>query len=212
VTDDVDVRGDVVLRIAPRRSLLVSALASILVVLLPVSALLYWFAIPRGQAVFVAIAQAIVVGAAITILLRQLTVDTVVTETELRGRGIFSPMVRVPLDRIVSVVTVPTYLGQAPEPVKQLLVRDAAGRRLYRLRGNYWHPGDLQKVAAALPVATTVVTEPMSVKEFYAAYPGSAYWFENRPLLMAGMLAVVIAVCVSVAMGVMQLLDMPIMG
>ena len=203
---------DVELRIVPRRSLLVTAFASILVVLLPVSALLYWFAIPRGQGYYVAIAQAFVVGAALVILLRQLTLDTVVTRSELRGQGIFSPMVRVPRERIANVVIVPTWVGQSPEAVKQLLVRDAEGRRLFRLRGNYWQPGDLQKVADALQVPVTNVAEPMSPKEFYTAYPGSEYWFENKPAVVALLLALVIAVCVGLAIGVMSLLAIPIMG
>ena len=203
---------DTVLRIVPRRSLLVSALVSTLAVVLPVSALFFWFAIPRGQAIFVVLALGIIIVAAFGVLLRQLCVDTVITATELRGRGIFSPMVRVPLDRIASVTLVPSYVGQAPEPVTQLLVRDADGHRLFRLRGNYWHPGDLRKVASALPVATTTVSEPMTLPEFYAAYPGSAYWFENKPWVTVALFAVVIAVCVGIAIGVMRLLDMPIMG
>jgi hypothetical protein len=203
------VTDDIVLRIAPRRSLLVSALVSSLAVVIPVSTLFFWFAIPRGQAIFVVLAIAILVVAALAILLRQLCVDTVVTATELRGRGIFSPMVRVPLESISSVTLVPSYLGQAAEPVTQLLVRDADGNRLFRLRGNYWHPGDLRKVANALPVATTIITEPMTIREFYAAYPGSAYWFENRPWVTVALFAVVVAACVGIALGVMRLLDMP---
>ena len=203
---------DIVLRIAPRRSLMVSALVSTLAIVLPVSVLFFWFAIPRGQAIFVVLALALIVVAAAGVLLRQLGVDTVVTTTELRGRGIFSPMVRVPLERIASVVLVPSYVGQAPEPVTQLLVRDAQSRRLFRLRGNFWYPGDLRKVASALPVATTIVAEPMTLPEFYAAYPGSSYWFEDRPWVTVALCAVVVAVCVGIAIGVMRLLDMPIMG
>jgi hypothetical protein len=206
------VTDDIVLRIVPRRSLLVSTLVSTLAVVLPVSALFFWFAIPRGQGIFVVLALAIIIAAALAVLLRQLTVDTVLTSTELRGRGIFSPMVRVPLDKIASVVIVPTYVGQAPEPVVQLLIRDAAGRRLFRLRGNYWHPGDLRKVANALPGATTSVAEPMTLPEFFTAYPSSAYWFENRPWVTVILFAIVIAICVAIAVGVMRLLDMPIMA
>lgn len=199
-------------RIAPRRSLLVSALVSILVVLVPVSALLYWFAIPRGQALWVAVVQVIVVVVGLALMWRQLTVDTVVARDELRGRGIFSPMVRVPLEKIAAVDVVPVYVGQSPETVPQLLVRDAEGRRLFRLRGTFWHSRDLTKVADALPVPARVAREPISIAEFFAAYPGSAYWFENRPWLMAGLLAVIIVACIGVACAVMTLLGMPIMG
>jgi hypothetical protein len=206
------VTDDTVVRIVPRRSLLVSALVSIVLVLLPVSAVLYWFAIPRGQGFWVAVAQGIVVVASFALLLRQLTVDTVVADGELRGRGIFSPMERVPLSTIARVDLVPVYVGQSPETVPQLLVRDAAGARLFRLRGTFWHPGDLDKIADALPVPTRVAPEPMSHAEFFAAYPGSAYWFENRPWLVAGLLAAVIAICIGIAVGVMTLLGMPIMA
>jgi hypothetical protein len=206
------VTDDTAVRIAPRRSLLVSALVSILLVLLPVSAVLYWFAIPRGQGVWVAVAQAVVVVASFALLARQLTVDTVVADGELRGRGIFSPMERVPLEKIAQVDMVPVYVGQSPETVPQLLIRDADGTRLFRLRGTYWHTGDLDTIAAALPVEARVASEPMSHAEFFAAYPGSAYWFENRPWLVAGMVAVVAAVAIAVAIGVMTLLGMPVMG
>jgi hypothetical protein len=206
VTDQTSVR------ITPRRSLLVSALVSIIVVLVPVSAVLYWFAIPRGQGLWITLMQAIVVGAAVTLLLRQLTVDTVVADGELRGRGIFSPMVRVPLEQIASVDIVPVYVGQSPETVPQLLVRDAAGRRLFRLRGIFWHAQDIAKITEALPVPARVASEPMSAAEFFAAYPGSAYWFENRPWLTTGLLALVVALCIGIAVAIMMLLGMPIMA
>jgi hypothetical protein len=201
-----------VVRIVPRRSLLVSALVSIVVVLVPVSAVLYWFAIPRGQGPWIALMQAVVIGASLTLLARQLTVDTVVADGELRGRGIFSPMVRVPLDKIATVDVVHVYVGQSPETVPQLLVRDAEGRRLFRLRGTFWHARDLTKIIDALPVPARIAPEPMSFAEFFAAYPGSAYWFENRPWLMAGLLAAVILACIAIGVGVMILLGMPIMA
>jgi hypothetical protein len=201
-----------VVRIVPRRSLLVTALVSIVVVLVPVSAVLYWFAIPRGQAMWIALMQAIVIGISLALLARQLTVDTVVADGELRGRGIFSPMVRVPLEKIASVDVVPVYVGQSPETVPQLLVRDAEGRRLFRLRGTFWHARDLTKITDALPVPARIASEPMSFAEFFAAYPGSAYWFENRPWLMAGLLAAVIIACIAIGVGVMVLLGMPIMA
>lgn len=203
---------DVVLRIVPRRSLLISALVSGLVVAVPLCVLFFWFAIPRGQAYYVLMGLYIVIVAGLAMLFRQLSVDTIVTATELRGRGIFSPLVRVPLDQIATVTLVPTYVGQASEPVNQLLVRDADGRRLYRMRGNYWYPGDLRRVANVLPAIPTVVAEPMTLREFWAAYPGSAYWFENRPWLTVGLFLAVIALCVGLAIGVMHLLEMPIMA
>lgn len=208
----MSVTDQTTLRIVPRRSLLVSALVSIIVVVVPVSAVLYWFAIPRGQGPWIGLMQAIVVVVGLILMWRQLTVDTVVADGELRGRGIFSPMVRVPLEQIATVDVVPTYVGQSAETVPQVLVRDADGRRLFRLRGNFWHAQDLTTLTEALPVPAHVATEPMSLPEFFAAYPGSAYWFENRPWLMAGLLAIVIAACIGIGVAIMVLLGMPIMA
>ncbi len=198
-------------RIVPRRSLLVSGFVSILVVLVPVSAVLYWFAIPRGQGLWVLLVQGIVVVIAFALMFRQLHLTTVVAEGELRGNGIFTPTVRVPFERIATVDLVPVYVGQSTESAIQLLVRDADGRRLFRLRGNFWRPGDLERIAEALPVAATDSAHPMSHSEFFAAYPGSAYWFENRPWLVGGLLVVIIAAAIGVAVGVMTLLGMPMM-
>lgn len=198
-------------RVVPRRSLVVTAFVSIVVVLVPVSGVLYWFAIPRGQAASVAVAQAVVIALSFVMLARQLSIDTVVADGQLRGRGIFSPMVRVPLDRIASVDLVEVYVGQSPETVPQLLVRDADGRRLYRLRGSFWYPGDLEKVAEALPVPVRRAPEALPLAEFFEIYPGSAYWFENRPALVSALVLAVAATGIAIAVGIMILIGMPIM-
>jgi hypothetical protein len=137
-------------------------------------------------------------------------VHSAVSESELFGNGIFTPMVRVPLDRIASVLLVETYVGQAPEAVTQLLVRDAAGRRLFRMRGNFYEDGALQKIAAALPVTPTVVSEPVNLTDFFRSYPGSAYWFEHRPILRIVVFIVALVAALAIAAWVMTILGMPL--
>jgi hypothetical protein len=190
--------------------MLVTATLSIVLVMLPVFGVLYWFAYEHNSVPLVLLVHLAALAVAIVILLRQLTVHTVVTDTEIRGRGIFSPMVHVPLDRIAAVDLVPTYVGQTPEPVVQLLLRDAQGKRLFRMRGNFWHPGDLERIAESLPVHARVGKEPMPLREFFSAYPGSAYWFENRPAIVAVLLAVAIVASLATAAWVMTILEMPL--
>jgi hypothetical protein len=183
--------------VRPRRSLMSTALISIVLGMLPVFGVFYWFGVQHGSWQLVLVVHIAIVLASVAVMFRQLTVFSAVSETELLGRGIFSPLERVPIERIASATLVPTYVGQAPEPIQQLLVRDAAGHRLFRMRGNFWHQGDLAAIAAALPVATTVVKEPISIREFFRLYPGSAYWFENNPLVRVGV--VVLAVLAVIA-------------
>jgi hypothetical protein len=126
------------------------------------------------------------------------------------GNGIFTSMVRVPLSQIAKVDLVETYVGQAPESVTQLLVRDAPGRRLFRMRGSFYPDGALQEIAAALPVKAEVVTEPISLTEFFRTYPGSAYWFEHRPVLRVVAFVIALVVSLAIAAWVMTILGMPV--
>lgn len=205
----VTVEGTRVL-VKPRRSLLTTALLSAALAFIPVFGVLYWFAIDHESWQAVAVVNIVVVLLGVALVARQLAVHAEVTETELRGNGIFTPLVTVPLERVRSVLLVPTYVGQAPEAVTQLLIRDSRGRRLFRMRGNFWNPADLRAVADSLPVRVVVIDEPMPLSEFFSAYPGSAYWFEDKPGLRVVLIGGLIAVALAIAVWVMTILGMPI--
>lgn len=196
--------------VRPRRSLLTTAFVSIVLAMIPLFGVLYWFSIEHRSWLVVLIVNILVVIVATALLLRQLTVFSAVTSAELIGRGIFSPLIRVPLSRIASVDLVDTYVGQAPETTTQLLVRDAEGRRLFRMRGNFYLDGDLQRIASALPVSTRVTGDPIAIGEFFRTYPGSAYWFEHRPVLRAVVFALALVAALVIAAWVMTILGMPV--
>jgi hypothetical protein len=201
---------ETVVSVRPRRSLLTSAFLSVLLGMIPVFGVLYWFAIERGTWPLVLVVHVVLVIASAVSLLRQLTVYSAVTSTQLVGRGIFSPLVRVPLATIASVRLITTYSGTSPDSVTQLLVSDDQGHRLFRMRGNFWHPGDLDAIAAALPVPPTKLTEPMSMDEFFRTYPGSAYWFEHRPLLRVAMFALLVVAALGVTVWAMTVVGIPL--
>ena len=140
----------------PRRSLIRTGFVSVVLAMIPLFGVLYWFSIEHGSWLVVLVVHLIVTAACLLAIVRQLTVFSAVTETELIGRGIFSPMIRVPLDKIAAVHLVETYVGQAPESVTQLLVTDDEGKRLFRMRGNFYQDGDLKAIAAALPVQAQI--------------------------------------------------------
>lgn len=198
------------LLVRPRRSLMTTAFVSVVLAMVPVFGVLYWFAVQHGSWALVFVVHLAVTIACLATLGRQLTVFSAVTETELVGRGIFSPLIRVPLSSIASVVVVPTYIGQSPDPVLQLLVRDASGSRLFRMRGTYWTPDDLKAFAHAMPVVPTFVQEPIAIGEFYRTYPGSAYWFQNKPALWIILFGLAVLLIGAVAAWVMTILGMPV--
>ena len=196
--------------VKPRRSLITTAFISVVLAMIPLFGVLYWFAGEHGTWLVVLIVHAFVTVLCILAVARQLTVYSAVTETELVGRGIFSPLVRVPLDKIAAVYLIETYVGQAPESVTQLLVTDDDGKRLFRMRGNYYEPGELPALAAALPVAPQVVSEPIGITEFFRTYPGSAYWFEHRPVLWVVVFAVSLVIAIAATAWIMTVLGMPV--
>ncbi|GAA2072452.1 hypothetical protein GCM10009840_01350 [Pseudolysinimonas kribbensis] len=198
-----------VVRVRPRTGLLWTAVLTLLLVTSPLYGALYWFAIPHGQLLPTLSGHIVIVLVGIAIGMRQLAVFAEVRGGLLRGNGIFSPLIEVEVSRIASVDLVATYVGLRPNPVQQLLVRDASGRRLFRMRGNFWPASDLVRLAAALPVPTTVTAEPIDVKDFFRRYPGSAYWFENRPAVTAVGIVLGLAAVAAVAAGAIALAGEP---
>ncbi len=196
--------------VRPRRSLITTGFISVVLAMIPLFGVLYWFSIEHDSWFLVFIVHAIVTVLCLLVVVRQLTVYSAVTKTDLVGRGIFSPLIRVPLDKVGAVHLVETYVGQAPEPVTQLLVTDDDGRRLFRMRGNFYREGDLKAIAAALPVKAQVVAEPIGITEFFRSYPGSAYWFEHRPILWIVVFAVSVALALALAAWVLTILGMPV--
>ncbi len=196
--------------VRPRRSLITTGFISVVLAMIPLFGVLYWFSIEHGSWMVVLVVHVIVTVLFVLAVVRQLTVFSAVTESQLIGRGIFSPMVRVPLGKIASVHLVETYVGQAPESVTQLLVTDGEGKRLFRMRGNFYRDGDLKAIAAALPVPAQVAAEPIEITEFFRTFPGSAYWFEHRPILRIVVFVIALVIAVAVAAWVMTILGMPV--
>lgn len=198
------------IRVRPKYSLLGNAFAAILLGTTPIFAVAYWFASTRGGLWVVAITHLAVIVIGLLLLWRQLSVFCEVTADELRGNGIFTPTVRVPLAEVRRVLLVPTHLGAAPDPVIQLLVMGENGRRVFRMRGNFWHDADLRALAAALPVPVEDIAEPMSMRDFFRNYPGAIYWFENRRPLQVAICTVALLVALAAAVWIMGLLGLPV--
>jgi hypothetical protein len=193
-------------RVRPRRSVLVTAIVSLAAALVPVTVMLAFLASASGSWVTAAIVELAVIVVCVVLGMRQLSLFAQVTPTALEGNGFMTPTVSVPLDRIAAVHLVDTWVGQSAEVVTQLLVVDADGRRLFRLRGNFWPDGSLDTVAAALPVPPTRGEEPVSVSRFFADYPSSEYWFENKPWLKVAAIAVGSAGAVGIALWIMTVI------
>ena len=167
----------------PRRSLLRTAWIAGLVGSVPVFAVLYWEAIQSGGSIATVVHTHIAVMiAGLLTFWRQRSVFTGITQGALVGNGIFSPVVRVPLDEIHRVEFVRVESKEPGESSLQFVALDADGRTRFRMRAQYWHLEDLHALADRLG-CTGDRKDPMTAEEFFWAYPGSAYWFEKHPVL-----------------------------
>lgn len=205
-----DAAGRAIVRVRPKFSLLSNGFSSIMLATAPPFGVAYWFATQHGGVELVLIGGAAILVVGALLLWRQLSLYSAITETELLGNGIFTPLVRVRLADIREVLLVPTYLGAAPDPVLQLLVTDSSGRRVYRSRGNFWHEADLLTLAEALPIPYQLVTEPMTLRDFFRAYPGSAYWFEGRRSATVALIVMLALTVVIVVAALMLALGLPV--
>ena len=196
--------------VRPRRSLVTTAVVSVLLVAVPLFCAIAWYAIMNGGIEAVLIAGLVVLLIGGLVLARQLTVYCAVTATTLSGNGILSRTVRVPIENIAASYFVPTHTNRSTDVVYQFLAVGADGRRLFRLRGNYWMPADLRAVSEALPLTPTVVEGAIPIQEFFRRYPGSAYWFEARPWLRRTVLGGAIAIGVVIAVVVLAAMNVPI--
>ena len=135
-----------------------------------------------------------------------------ITTTSIIERGFFGRTTTAVLSDVASVVLVHTYRTWTAETLPQLIVRNHQGERLLRMRGQFWSEEDMRGVANCLDACLEQPEEAMTSQEFFKRYEGSAYWFENRPILALVMVAIAIGLCVAIVLGLMQLIGQPIVG
>lgn len=168
------------MRVRPKKSLSATAFVSYLVIMVPVSAILYWYAFTGGYGWrWVVLLDVVVSLACLATLIRQTFVFASVTDEALAGNGIFSPVVTVPLSDIKRVVLVRMYHRNSPDTSVQFMALDGDGHCLFRLRGSYWHERDLNEIAAALSVEIHEHPGPLASPELFEQFPRSRYWFER---------------------------------
>lgn len=197
-------------RVAPKKTLLVNALLSYLLITLPLFGSAFLLGAPHGMTELILTANIGTVLVGLLAYVRYRMAFVGVTEDRLVKRSYLGRASSVPLSSIATVVLVETYRTHATDCSPQLLICDAKGRRLSRMRGTFWTEKSMRAVADSLDRPLTQVREPMTTKEFFAAYPGSAYWFENRPALTALAVVVAFAFALVAVLGLMSLSGIPI--
>ena len=199
-------------RVRPKRSLIRGGILTAVIVPLPIFAALLFFGLANGSWAIALIGEGLcmLLGWLGFLLFRGTYVA--VTTTSIVEKGFFGRTTSAPLSEVESVVLARTYSGSTVDTLPQLIVRDSSGVRLLRLRGIFWTEESMRAVVDSIGGAAELPSEAMTSAEFFERYSGSAYWFENRPLVAGIAIAVLLAGCVGVVLGLMHLLGQPIAG
>ena len=211
VTVDDDARRFNV-HIRPKPTLIRSGLLILLIVPLPIFTALVFLGLSNGSWPIG------VIGEALSMLLCWLglvlfrSTFVGVTATSIIEHGFFGRTRSTPLSGVASVVLAHTYNGSSAETLPQLIVRNQDGVRMLRLRGIFWTEESMRAVADSVGGSLELPPEPMTPTEFFQRYAGSAYWFENRPVLAGVAIAALLTACGGLVLGLMLLLGQPILG
>lgn len=198
-------------RARPRDILLRNALLSFVLILLPLFGALYFLGVSAGTWPIVILLQLLFTVVAVAAYISFRFTFVGVKDGTLAMRGFFSARHVVRLSDIHSVVLAETYRTHATDTTHQLLLRGKDNAALLRFRGTFWSLKDMRSLAAFAERPLEHITDPMTSQEFFATYPGSAFWFEDRPALAIGAGIAAFAVSLGVILGLMSLSGIPIL-
>ncbi|MDZ4044270.1 MAG: hypothetical protein U1E32_00645 [Rhodoglobus sp.] len=179
----------VLARVRPRESLVRAGAVALVIGGIPLFGVLYWLSLAQGSWRRVLAVNVTVAAIALFAWIRHRRAYTEVGESQLVKQAYLRRRV-VDRDRIASTLIAHTWRPGSSESIPQLLVLDRAGECLVRLRGTVWSLESMETIAEALGVPSTVETHTMTLREFYAEHPNTAYWYEGRPwITVAGIVA-----------------------
>jgi hypothetical protein len=189
-----------------------TGLVSILLVAIPVFGVLIWLGRSNGSWIIAVVgALASLMLCLIAYILFRLTFIGVTAKT-IEERGYWGTRTSVPRADVTSVVLAQIYTTASPDPISQLIVRDVAGERMLRMRGSFWTIEAMQAAIAAIDIAPVTPSGAMSSSQFFAHYPGAAYWYERHPVAAIVILVAGLAVVTAAVLTILQLAGVPLIG
>ncbi|MWC00082.1 hypothetical protein [Agromyces seonyuensis] len=162
----------------PRRSLAALVSATTASAALPMLGVLLWVTAELGTwpAIVGAAVLMLVLAGVAFLLYRRTTIW--VSANGIIERGFFGTVTKVGVDDIDRVLRLDLYRANSPETTPQLFVLGHDGRRLLRMRGEFWDECDLDEVMRTLGVAITQRSTPVTLAELRKTDRRLLYWFE----------------------------------
>jgi hypothetical protein len=168
-------------RVRPYSSLFRQGLISSLIFMTTVFVVLYFLTVPDGPWALVVGVQAIVTVAISLAAVGYFSATIWVSRSEIVERGFFGGRHRFTVGSIDSIVLANTA-SSGGEVIRQLFVRDAEGRQLVRMRGQFWSPESFDLVIRTLDVPVVKIEDVTTIRELRDQFPGLLFWFERHPV------------------------------
>jgi len=167
----------------PHRHLFARGLLAVFALTTPVFAVVYWLTVPSHAWPIALLVHVLVLLACLLSLIAFF--DTVVTvgDRTVTERGFFGRVHTFTADQVGYALLVDVYQSNALETTPQLFLCDIEGRRLLRLRGQFWSRESMRKVLDDLEVPVTEPSEAVTLAELHRRSPNLLYWFERMPRL-----------------------------
>lgn len=178
----VERSAETVVHVRPKRSLLRHGAAAALAAGVPIFAVLYWVGIQRDAWMSVLALHLSVTFVCLVLVWRHHAAYAEVRDGVLRKQA-FATRTSMPVASIARIVLAETYRGHSSDTIPQLIALDEDHRRAMRMRGYYWSAEDMRRIADATGAPVVVETEPLTTKQYYALFEGTAYWYEGKPWL-----------------------------
>jgi hypothetical protein len=204
--------SDYVIVLRPRVDLMRTGLLSYLLLSVPLFGALYVLSIPHGPWNVALVFQLLTLLVVALAYIQYRRTYIGVTSESLEERGFFTRVVSIPLAGVHSAVLVETYRSSSAETVYQLLLSGADGQRMLRMRGTFWHEAAMRQLVSTLGIPMIERSDPMTKRTFFTQYPGSAYWFENRPVIAILAMAGGVVVILGLVLGLMAMMNIPLGG
>ncbi len=183
-------------RIRPYSYLFRQGLISSIIFTVTVFVVLYFLTVPDGPWTLVLGVQIVVFVALALGAVGYFSATIWVNHSEIVERGFFGRRHRFPIASIDSIVLAHTA-SSGGEVLQQLFVRNAEGRQLVRMRGQFWSPESFDLVIRTLDVPVVKIEDVTTIRELRDQFPGLLFWFERHPVR-----AIIVTAVSTAALGV----------
>lgn len=170
----------------PHRHLFSRGVLAIFALTTPVFAVVYWLTIPSGPWPIVLIVHCLVLLATLLGLIAFFDTLIKLGPRSVTERGFFGRVHTVESSQVGSVILLDLYESNALDTNPQLFVSDKGGKRMLRMRGQFWSRESMETVIDTLDHPVTVPPEAMTISELRRSSPELLYWFERRPRVGRG--------------------------